>query len=258
MKLGLLVVGGTHRGMARGSRQSRAGVVDLLHRIRPIAPQLHDLGPMDEALAAERHEVRLSLAPPAESSRPVAGAFRVECSNARFDDRAIGNARDDRIYFVSNDGKHYVFELSNGLADAAQSNEGLPHTNSHHRRGARFTAAARNRHCLAEPDVRTVSIAGHEQWRGPQAPLQNLRRAVAVVVLQKVLDAGVPTIRQYPFTAEAQVHRDIASTFGRARQLTPTGPGPTGLSQPIDVSLVVTGQQRGPGETFKILWLQSR
>src|SRR4029078_9085341 len=81
----------------------------------------------------------------------------------------------------------------------------------------------------ADRDVCAVSLAGHEQWRGPQAPLQNPCRAVAVVVLQKLLDAGVPTVRQYPFTAEAQVHRDIASTFGRARPVTPTGPGTHGV-----------------------------
>src|SRR4029078_9614534 len=143
MELGLLVVGGTHRGMARGSRQSRAGLVDLLHRIRPITPQLHDLGPMEEALAPERHKVRLSLAPPTQSSRPVAGAFRVECFNARLDHRAISNARDDRIYFVGYDGKHHIFELSNGLGDAAPSNDALPHTNSYNSHGDRLHAHAR-------------------------------------------------------------------------------------------------------------------
>ena len=212
---------------------------------------------MHEALAAERDEIRLFLAPAAQCSRPLTGAFRVECLAARTDHRAVGDAGDDRVYLALDDREHHVFELRNALGDAAQSDQALSDADSRHRRGAGLAAPARDLRGLSEPVVRRVGRSRLQERNGLQAARQNLGRAVAIVVLQQLLGPGVPAARQHPFTSEAEVHRGVAGTFGGTGEVALARPGPTGSGQPVDIRLVVTGQQRGTSELFEIVRLKN-
>jgi hypothetical protein len=64
-----LVVRHPSGGLGRlGEKAARA--LRFVHRVSPIAVQLHDLGAVDEALSAVGHEVRLGVAPASQRSRP--------------------------------------------------------------------------------------------------------------------------------------------------------------------------------------------
>ena len=89
---------GRRCGRGRAPISSRASV--------PAAPQLQDLGPVHEALAAVEHELGLRVAPPAEGGGPLPGAAHVEQLVATLDHRAVGVAGGDGRHLVGLDRHH--------------------------------------------------------------------------------------------------------------------------------------------------------
>jgi hypothetical protein len=64
--------------------------LDLLDRVGPVAVQGHDLGTVDEALAAVEHQLGLVVAPAAERGGPRAGSAYLEHLLTALDRRAVG------------------------------------------------------------------------------------------------------------------------------------------------------------------------
>ena len=72
----------------------------------PFAVQLHELRAANEALPAERHDVRMCRAPAAQRVRPFLCAIDVEHVVTGADHAAVDDARDHRHDFAAGHGEH--------------------------------------------------------------------------------------------------------------------------------------------------------
>src|SRR6185295_13374893 len=79
--------------LRRRAEQRFARVLYLVEGLGPLPAHHHDLRAVRTALAAERHEIRLRVAPAAEGLRPLAGSAQIEAFVARLDHRAVDDAR---------------------------------------------------------------------------------------------------------------------------------------------------------------------
>ena len=79
-----------------GVDEPLAGELCLAHRLRPLAGELQDLGPVHQALAAVEHQLGLRRAPPAQRGRPLADPAQVEDLVAGLDDGAVDDPARDR------------------------------------------------------------------------------------------------------------------------------------------------------------------
>ena len=118
VQLALLVDGGAHSGLSP-LQQSLVRPLRGLERIRPRAVQLHDLGAVDEAIPAERDEVRLRVTPVRQRRRPLLRPAQVQHLLAGLDHAAVDGAGDDLGDLVGDDGDHHLVEQAHPLADPA-------------------------------------------------------------------------------------------------------------------------------------------
>ena len=84
------------RGGLRRIGQPVTGALRLLERLGPRAVERLDLGPVDQALAAEWHEVGLRSGPPVQRHRPLVDATQVERPVCRDDAGAVQDPGRDR------------------------------------------------------------------------------------------------------------------------------------------------------------------
>ena len=63
-----------------GRRRPLARALRRVERVRPRAVQLHDLGAMHQAVAAERDEIRLGVTPVGQRRRPLLRRCRSKTS----------------------------------------------------------------------------------------------------------------------------------------------------------------------------------
>lgn len=94
VQLALLVVGRADRELPGGAGQPLQRAVDLGQGVGPRAPQLEDLGAVDQALAAERDEVGIVVAPAAEALGPALRPMQVEQLLAPLDHGAVAVVHD--------------------------------------------------------------------------------------------------------------------------------------------------------------------
>ena len=113
----------TRGGTVHRLRESCLCPLRFLQRQAPVAPQLNDLGTMDQALPCVRHHFRLLLAPFRQSLGPRLGAAQLKYVLAVGDDAAVHQARHDRGELAGRDGDHHFIHESQALLDAAQPNQ---------------------------------------------------------------------------------------------------------------------------------------
>ena len=83
-----------------------AGLQRLLGCFWPGTVELHDLGPMHQAITAERHHVGLLVAPVGERSGPILSSSQGVDLMAAFDDAAVDQTRHNRRQFAADHGDH--------------------------------------------------------------------------------------------------------------------------------------------------------
>ena len=114
MQLGPLVERRADRRL-RGEPIARAR--RLVHRIGPVAVELHDLGAVNETLASVQDEIGLGIAPAAQRGRPLAHPSQIEQLMACLDDRAVRVADRDRRQLPCRDGHHRLVQQPHTLGD---------------------------------------------------------------------------------------------------------------------------------------------
>lgn len=119
-----LVVGGVGRHRMRHGGQAPARTVRLLHGVRPVSVQTHDLDPVDEADTPVGHLIVQVRAPPGHLGGPLAGPAEVEHLVAGGDDRAVRQPRHDRGHLARGDRDH-------GLVEEADPGPLLPELDEH-------------------------------------------------------------------------------------------------------------------------------
>src|SRR5262249_53537840 len=100
------------------------GTPGLLDRFLPGAVQLHDLGAMNQAIAAEGDELRLRLAPCGECISPFAGAVEGVDALARTDDAAIDKSGEDGRDLAGSGRQHRLVEKGEPAGHVAQPDQG--------------------------------------------------------------------------------------------------------------------------------------
>ena len=97
-------------------------------RVLPRTMEAHELGAVDEAVAAERDEVRLRIEPARERGCPLLRATQVVQLVAGLDDRAVDDARHDRRDLAGDHRRHRLVEQRQTALDLVHRDQGLPAT----------------------------------------------------------------------------------------------------------------------------------
>jgi DNA-binding transcriptional regulator YbjK len=106
VQLTFLVVSRADRGPREWGAQLRTRAASLGQRRRPVAAELQGLRPVHHALPAERHQLRLGVAPRAQPGRPRLHAAKIEQLRARLDDTAVRVADNHRRNLARGHGDH--------------------------------------------------------------------------------------------------------------------------------------------------------
>ena len=109
MELCLAVGGLGGRALVEAGRQPRPAR-GLDERVVPVTGELQDLRPVHEAAARERHEIRLAVAPPAQSGGPFLRAAHLVDLLTGEDHAAVDEPGDDRRELVRRERDHRLVE----------------------------------------------------------------------------------------------------------------------------------------------------
>ncbi len=131
----------------------------LVQRVGPGATQLHDLGSMDQALAAVQHELGLCITPAAECSRPLVRPTNVEQLLARLDHGAVRVADRDRRDLSRSHAHHRLVEQGDALFDLAHVDQAPTLPDASEGGELRFAKELAHRGRLAEARMCSVELA---------------------------------------------------------------------------------------------------
>ena len=133
VQLGALVEGSAHRRVTGRPGQQLARLRHLLDRLGPGSVQLHDLGPVHQALPAVGHQLRLGRAPSGQCRRPCLRASHVEDLLACLDHGAVGDSPHDRRDLAGRDRDHHFVQSGHALDGLAKADQGLTLAEAAHR-----------------------------------------------------------------------------------------------------------------------------
>jgi hypothetical protein len=194
------------RRLARRGREPPAGPPDLLHGLRPGAPQLDHLGPVHQALTAEWHQVRLRRAPVGQRRGPLPRAAQVEQLMACLDHGAVDDPDHDRRQLGGLDGDHGLVQRRHALGGLPQPQQRLAPASQGDRRQVPVAEAVAELGGLAEGGVRGRGVAldkALDRQRQEHVPLLH---AVQLAVVQQPPGPGQPaaTAGQLAATPDAR------------------------------------------------------
>ena len=126
MHLSLPVAGLGHGLRVGAAGASPLGSSRLSERALPVALQLHDLGAVDQAPAAEGDQVRLPLAPLRQNRRPFPGPADLERRLTGEDHAAVDDAGDDRRQLAGRSREHRLVEQPEALARPPRLDQDVP------------------------------------------------------------------------------------------------------------------------------------
>ena len=114
VQLGLLVEGGTDRRLS-AREEPLARPPRRVDSVRPRAAQLHDLGAMHQAVAAEWDQIRLRVTPVRQCRRPLLRPAQIEDLLAGLDHAAVDGSGDDLGHLVRHDSDHDLVEQGHAV-----------------------------------------------------------------------------------------------------------------------------------------------
>ena len=255
VQLGLLVEGGTDRRLS-AREEPLTRTPRRAARARPLAVQLHDLGAMDQAVAAERDQVRLRVAPVGQCRRPLLRPAQIEDLLACLDHAAVDRAGDDLGHLVGHDGDHDLVEQRHARGRVPLRDQ----------RAALDVAGERHQVDVTEPQadldgpagdrvgVRPVSLErALEGHRDEQVPLL---RAVVPDLVDQPPCAREPAAGAGELAAVQQDEDQPARAAGGPLDLAPFQLRVMGTLPRRDARLVPTDQIRGHREPLDVLGLE--
>ena len=177
VELALLVEGRPEGGGGRRFGETDVGLLGLGAGRIPVAAQLQEVGPVQEALAAERDDVRVGVAPARERRGPLLRPAHIEDAPALLDRRAVDDADDDRRHLALGHGDHRLVDERQSLVEPAELDERTAPAEQAHRGEIGVVEPRRDLREGAEPLQPTGRIArldhpdglGHEEVAGRDA-----------------------------------------------------------------------------------------
>ena len=255
-QLGELVAGGAEPGLARRVGEPLARPPRLGHRVGPLAVELHQLGPAQEALAAVGHQVRLGGAPAGERGGPLLRATPVEDLVAAGDHPAVHVARDERRDLAGGDGDHRLVEQRHTLERPPQPDQGpaLPVAGERDQIGVVESLARRRRAREGVGNGLAAQLAEIPD-RVEQQQVAELD-AVAPALLQQPSGTSGPAraLGRLPSVEEAEGEPDRTARRPLRRaggEELPVGPGPV-----LRAFCLATQQAARDGETLDVVRAQ--
>ncbi|MEZ5318567.1 MAG: hypothetical protein R2752_14300 [Vicinamibacterales bacterium] len=167
----------------------------LVEGVRPVAVELQHLRAAHQAGAAERHHVRVRVAPPGERAGPLLRARPVERVVAGADDAAVDDAGHEGADFARRHAEHRFVEEREALRRTALADQSATDGLAGERGDVRIAAGGADRRGAFEVRLRAVGIAGlhHLQaGRAQQEALFGARRRAAGRRVEQASGAGHP------------------------------------------------------------------
>ncbi len=104
-------------GGVGGLLQARARARRVRERVRPLTPEPHDLGAVEQTLAGEADELGLLAAPPRQRGRPLASPAQLVDLLAALEHAAVDETGDDGRQLSGDDGHHRLVQEREPLLD---------------------------------------------------------------------------------------------------------------------------------------------
>jgi hypothetical protein len=177
----------------------------LLHRLRPGAVQVQDLGPVDQALAAEGDHVRLLAAPGRQRGGPLLGAAPFGDLLAGIDHRAVHGAGDRGRQLAGHDRHHRLVQQPQALVHLALPHHGAAVEDQRERDQVGLGDASADGGRPGRRPPRSRIVTGHHLLKGDRgeqvAALGALR-----LVLQQPVGPSQPTtgLRELPLVDQVE------------------------------------------------------
>ena len=236
--------------------QQRAGPLRLVHRVRPLAPGLHDLRPVNQALTAERHEIWLGLTPAGERRRPLARPAEVEGLPARLDHSTVDDANHDGRHLVGGDGDHHFIEQRQTLCRFTLPDHDLTTAESGEHQEVRIVEPFTNLRRTAELRVRRLQLTGVDAAQRDRHQEVTLLRTVQPWVLHKGTRPRQPATPTRGLAAEHELEAQPERTAGRPGHLSTRAPLAVAARRQVRRLIKATDQVRRRDQQFEILGRQ--
>ena len=237
-----------HRPLAPLARPVRLG-----QGVPPRAVDLHDLGAMGEAAAAEGHHLGLPLAPARERVGPLLGPAQVVGLLAPRDDAAVDDAGDDRRQLLRGHGEHRLVQEGEALLHPSALDQ-VPSLELHGQ-GEEVRVAEAQRHLgrRRRGGAGGLVVPGHLALdRGRQEQVAALGR-VAARALDEPLRAPEPPRGPAHLPADREVHPEedgAARGAQRVAALRVLAVGPLQAAQEVVEAAQHVGRRRQPLEVL--------
>jgi hypothetical protein len=222
VNLGLLVEGGADRGLAGRLGEAFAGPPRFVQGVGPVTVELHELGPVHQALTAVEHQVRLRRTPTAQTRSPFLRPAQIERLLARLDHAAVDVPGEDRRDVARTDGDHDLVEQRHARGDLAHEDQRASPTHAGDGDEFRVAEAIADLGGLAEVGVCRWDVALEDvlhRLAEPQVPLLD---AIELAVVEQPLAPGPPTGTTDQLSFVPQVPRQPERAPGGVRRIAPT------------------------------------
>ncbi len=254
VQLGLLVAGhADHHRRAGGITKPVAGLPHFVHGIGPRAVELHELGAMHQALTAERHQIRLGIAPAGQRRGPLLRPAQIEDLLTRRDHPAVGDPGNHRGHLAGGDRHHDLVEQCDTLGRRCQPDQRLTPAKPGQRLQVRVTETPADLGGPAEGGARGRGIAArHTLQRGRQKQIP-LLDTVQIAVVKQPPGPGEPAAAASQLTPVQKREAQPERAPGRPRRITKVQPFVIRPRQDARTVVVPAGQVSGHRKPFKIL-----
>jgi hypothetical protein len=243
--------------LARRLGQTITRPLHLHPRGRPRTGEQHQLGPVDQTLAAIEHHFRLRIAPAAQRRRPLPSPAHVEHLLAALDRGAIQVSDHHRRNLLRRDRHHRLVEQRHALGDLAAIDQAPALTDPAQCNQLRVTEPVTDRGCLSKPGKAGLDVAFERRVERSDVPHVAPLDTIRLTFVEQTLPPVHPTAAVHQLALVQQDERQPERAAGGARDI--TCPQTTVVRTPPRVHTVIhlANQVRGGSEQFHIRELQA-
>ena len=178
--------------LARGFGQPVACSLYLRRGVRPGTAEQHELGAVDQALAAVEHELGLRVAPAAERRRPLLGPAYVEHLLAPLDHRAVKVTHRGRGHLLRRDRHHRLVEQRHALGDLSAIDEAPPLTDPGQRDQLRVAETVTDPGRLGKAHAGGLDVAVESEAQGGAVAQVSVLDTVSAAAVEQPLRSTDP------------------------------------------------------------------
>ena len=235
-----------------------AGAARFIQRFGPRAPDLQELGAMNQARPLERDQPGLTRAPVGERGGPLARALDGVDALAAGDDAAIDEAGDDGRDVPRHHGEHGLVEQRHPALDAALANEHPPLHVAPKRRQVRVTDPIADGGRLRGHVVSRLELTQPVMLKGGRQQQQPARGGFGGLSFDQSLGAAQPGVRAPGLAHDARAEPDPERRTRRAPRRALGEPRFVEALHRLLGRLELSRELGGPGQPLEILGAEAR